>query len=212
MNIKRLSFSVLLPVAEITIWLALVPIQTGIIYYRFHQAAQGSQAVRIHTEHIDWTVPKDKWFSSAITAVATRNSETIVAINLPGLIVEILISIPTSWPSTWQPAGILLPVWRSLIFPIYSLPAWWFVGRGLDGLLGRRRVFRIMLITGSIAVLLLLIFLFGFFFSASQSERTDLYWLLPGVVFWTFAFGLFPLTWVKQRVTDRQIVADDRNL
>ncbi len=210
MRITRLSFSVLLPIAEIAIWMILLSVQTSLICYRFHQAAQGAQAVRIHTEHFEWTVPRNKWFSSALTAVASRHSETIMAANLPALFVEVLVSLPTSWPSVWNPAGLLLPIWRSLTFPIYCLPAWWFVGRGVDGLLGRRRLLRAMLLTGSLFFLLCLVFLFGFFFGASPSERADMSWLLPGVGLWTVAFGLFPLTWVRQRMTDRKPSADDR--
>ncbi len=59
-------------------------------------------------------------------------------LNMPALLVEILVSLPTTWPDSWYP---MLPFpfgdlffWRAISWPIYALPLWSLAGRALDAL------------------------------------------------------------------------------
>lgn len=59
-------------------------------------------------------------------------------LNMPAMLIEIAISLPTTWPDSWYPSlpypfGDLL-FWRSISWPIYALPLWWLGGRAIDAL------------------------------------------------------------------------------
>lgn len=49
-------------------------------------------------------------------------------------------SLIVSRTRNWWPAFLLPSTWRSLMHPLYALPAWFLVGRGIDALLRRTRV------------------------------------------------------------------------
>lgn len=58
--------------------------------------------------------------------------------NVPGMLVEVASSLPTTWPDSWYP---MLPYpfgdlffWRALSWPIVCLPLWWLAGRALDAI------------------------------------------------------------------------------
>ena len=59
-------------------------------------------------------------------------------LNMPAMLVEILLSLPTTWPDSWYP---MLPFpfgdlsfWRAISWPIFALPLWSLAGRSLDAL------------------------------------------------------------------------------
>jgi hypothetical protein len=121
-----------------------------------------------------------------------------MTLNFPGIFVEMSVVLPTAGSPKWHPAALTLAGWRMLSYPFFCLPAWWLVGKGLDGLLRRRRLHWAMLLTGSILSLLFLVLVVGILTSPA-GDRADMAWLLPGCGFWTIAFGVLPLAWVRQR-------------
>jgi len=199
MSIPRISFSLLLPIVELALWAVLVPTGAGLTYYRLYRAARGSQGVRIHSGQFELTVPRGGWVGFALASVPACRSRTIIVVNLPGLVADVVLSLPTAQPGRWHPSAMSLDTWRSFTFPFYCLPAWWFAGCGLDGLLGRRRLNRVMLWTGSAFCLMYVSALIGYFMSAPADEA-DLRWLLPGLWLWAILFGVLPLNWLRRRV------------
>jgi len=197
-RVTRISFSFLLLFFELSVWAVMVPIQAGLLWYWVHETAHDSETVSIHSGQFEGTLPRNQLLTWARISVTSQRSQTITAINLPGVLVEVLISLPTSWPGTWHPASLPMDSWRSCSLPFFCLSAWWLVGQGIDGLLGRRRLHLAMLLTGSILFLLFLV-PFGAFFWAPASDRADMAWLLPGFGFWTLAFGVLPFAWLRQR-------------
>ena len=151
MATKRISLSLLLPVLELSAWTMLVPTEVGLIYYGAHRATHGASAPLGSAELI---LPPDRWVEYALRWMPLRDSHTIIAANLPGFLPDLLISLPTDQPGKWHPSWASLENWRCFTFPYYCLPAWWFVGYGLDALLARRRVRRAALRTGTILSLL----------------------------------------------------------
>lgn len=202
LRIRRVSFSLLLPLAAMAAWTELVAVPVALTVYGFHEAAQESNRIRIHTGRIEMTLPARRWIPYALEMVSWRRGHTVAAANLPGDFVEALAVLPLSWPNAWHPKGLSLTAWQMLSFPFFCLPAWWFVGRGLDGLLGRKRLHWAMALAGSVLSLLFFAVLLGFRFASSSSERADMGWVMRGFGLWGSAFAVLPAAWFRQRRTD----------
>ena len=157
--------------------------------YRFYRAADGASAVTIHFGQFQETLPRQRWFPFAFERVAARFSKPITAANIPGTVGEIL----------WHPTSMSVYEWRTFTYPFFSLPAWWFVGRALDCLLGRRRVGLPTLVIGSILSLVCLVILLGFTFGLSTADRAEVAWVFPGLAFWALGFGVVPLAGLRQQ-------------
>ena len=203
MRVARVPFSVLLPLVELALWAALILIPTSLLFYRLRQAAEQSEPARIHLGHFEVTLRRDQLFGFAVSAVARTYSHTITAINFPGASVEILISLPTTWPSVWHPTDVPNDSWRSLSYPFFCLPAWWLVGRGIDGSLRRSHLHWALTLIGSVLFLGSLALLVGFCFGPGR-DIADLGWIRWGLGFWVTAFGLLPLSWLRQRGARRE--------
>jgi hypothetical protein len=200
-KLARLPFSYLLPLTELTIWLVLVIVPATLFFFQLRSLA-GPTGAPIQTATYKAFIPRHEIFSFAFTTGASRHSHIITALNLPGIIVEVLISLPTRSSVSWVPAGFFLDSWRSLVLPFFCLPAWWFVGRGIDALLGRRHLHWATLLTGSALSLLSSVLFLGLRFGASASERSEnggIGWILWGFGFWALAFAVFPTAWLRQR-------------
>jgi hypothetical protein len=180
-GIKRVPYSLLLPIIELTIWALLIPGEFALTYHRPRPPGMSSE----------------RWLA-LVKLLPLKYSRPIVAVNLPGIVPDALISLAGNERSTVHPAGISWENWRSLVFPFFCLPAWWFAGYGLDALRARTRPHRAALWTGSILCVLFLAPLFGYV-TAPSGDRADLGWLVPGFCLWTILFGVFPLNWMLHR-------------
>jgi hypothetical protein len=201
MKVSRASFSVMLPLFELAIWVVLVVVPATLVFLNLNQTAHGSPTAHVGTERFGLEIPRQRVLWFAFWSATNNKAHAIAAINIPGTIPEVLISLPTSWPQSWHPAGWLIDSWRALIFPFFCLPAWWFVGLGVDSLLGWRRLHWVTLLLGSIFFLLFAVLFLGFRFGMSISERTesDIRWVLWGFGLWALLFAAFPCAWLRQR-------------
>jgi hypothetical protein len=205
LRITRVSYSLLLPIAAMAAWTELVVIPVALTVYGIHVAARDSDRIRIHTGRAATVLPRDRWIPYALEMVSWRHGHTVAAANLPGDFVETLVLSPLSWPNAWRPKGLSLGAWQMLSFPFFCLPAWWFVGRGLDGLLGRKRLRWATVLTGAVLSLLFLAALPGFRFGMSPSERADMGWVMWGFGLWGSAFAVLPVAWFLERRTDARL-------
>jgi hypothetical protein len=198
--LKRPSFSLLLPILELSAWTMLVATEVGLIYYGAHRATHGASA---HLGSAELNLPPDRWVEFALRWMPLAHSHTIITANLPGILPDLLISLPSDQPGKWHPSWVSLENWRCFTFPFYCLPAWWFVGYGLDALLARRHVRRAVLWTGTLLCLLFAVPLVGCL-TAPPGDRADLAWLVPGLLLWTVLFGVFPGGWLRQKIRRRR--------
>jgi hypothetical protein len=113
---------------------------------------------------------------------------------------EMLISLPTTWPQSWHPVNVPLFAFRSFVLPFFSLPAWWFVGSGVDNLLGWRQPRWWTLLIGTLLFAGFLVILIGLRFGTSAEDRLDDSWIVLGFGFWTLAFASFPAVWARRAV------------
>jgi hypothetical protein len=196
----RPTFSHILPVVDLAllVLLVFVPITTTALH--LYQAADGSDQVHLHDGQFDLTIPRDQIVLWAIRIATVRAAHTIKAINLPGTIFDVLISLPTSWPSTWHPQALLLETWDALVYPFYCLPFWWLVGCGLDGIFRKERLHWSLFLIGTLLSVLCLVVALGIRFGQPARERFDLAWVIWGLAAWTIAFATLPIAWIMQSV------------
>ena len=200
---QRIRFAILLPLAALAVWYFLVPAQIGLIWIQLQLAARHSTDGTVRLRN--FSMPRDSILSFAVMSVGMRQGDTVTALNMPGLFGEVLISLPTTWPELWHPSFVPPEGWRSFCFPFFCLPAWWFIGRGLESLLGWRRPHWGTLLCGTILCTAFLVGLLGLTFGESAAERAnEKQFMLYGVAFWTLAFGVFPAAWIHRWLTRRK--------
>jgi hypothetical protein len=96
MKTLRVRFSFLWSVLELTVWVVLILVPATLLFLEYRNEPG---LHRIGT--IDVTIPRDHLLSFAVEGVAVPYVDFFSALNFPGLIVEILVSLPPSWPDSW---------------------------------------------------------------------------------------------------------------
>jgi hypothetical protein len=115
-------------------------------------------------------------FRSPAETTSVRFGHAVMALNMPGMFVGALIS--------YKPANMLVDEWRCFSLPLFCLWAWWFIGAGLDGLVGRRRIHWSVMALGAILSITCLVLLIGLRFGLDASDRAEIVWPL-----WVLASG-----------------------
>jgi hypothetical protein len=62
----RISFCLLLPIAELATWTMLVAVPTSLMVYRFHRTAQGSAQIKIQAGKFETLLPSERWLPFAL--------------------------------------------------------------------------------------------------------------------------------------------------
>jgi len=208
MRLTRVSFSIWLPLGVILLCALLVltpvsipglpatgPLPSQIIYVTPTLAVPRPSAhVRTDKSHFLPTL------SPAIEERADQRELIIRTINLPGLISEILISLPTTWPDNWHPRSYSLFVWRSFAWPFYCLPFWWLVGRALDCLFWKQRLPFALVVLGSALSLIVLLISLGLLLTAVIPTNEKDPSMYVGIWLWTILFATVPIAWRQWRV------------
>jgi len=114
----------LVPLLALAVWGWLIPLPMARAYLWLWRISSG----RVPDLHY------------VLERVAAPRARIVTAVNVPGMAGEILVSLPTSWPSSWHPESVSSDSWRALSLPFFCLPAWWFAGCGVDALLCHRRL------------------------------------------------------------------------
>ena len=202
MKLTQLSFSLLFPLVELVIWVVLVLAPTTLIYVGLDKSPHSEV---ISTEIGTFTLSSQEVRRIALESATMKMSHSITALNTPGLFVEMLIDLPISWPSTWHPVRLPVDVWRSITLPFFCLPAWWFVGRGFDFLLGRQKLRWPVALFGTLLSIAFIVLFFGLRFGVPANDRTGGSWILWGMALWALLFSVFPLAWLMRRRSFRTV-------
>ena len=196
MKKRLLSFSVLLPIADLLVAAALVLVPALLFFFRLKHTAHGSGHV------------VESFFSFAFFRAAAAAEKAIAVLNAPAHFVDLNVSLLTSrttaWTSystsRWYPAWLGLWPGRSLTYPIYALPAWFYVGRGVDALLGRRGVRTGNMVFSLMLAVVAIVICFSLRFGLSSEERKDdvnLY--IEGFALWACLFAIPFAAWFRQK-------------
>lgn len=198
MKSSRLSYSLLLPLLVLVVWAVLVPTPAFINYLHLLRVSNGADPVHLHFGAFGAVVPHSRLFLFCLNVIGFSREHWIMAMNIPGIFIEILISLPTTWPMTWHPAG-MYESWRAVAYPFYCLPWWWFVGRSADALAGRKKIGWISLLVGGLLCLCCAVAGVAAYLTDLPSDRIADLWLELGFVFWACIFAIVPLAWWMQR-------------
>ncbi len=141
----------------------------------------------------------------ALEGGAIRAEPMITILDAPALFVDLVISILVSYFPHWT-SGVLPEVWRSLFYPLFAVPAWIYLGRGIDSIVLRRRIrkgnaiFSLVLTIVFCGVLLLVRF------GLTPEERHDqvrLHWIMTGFALWAVLFAIPFTTWLARKLRGR---------
>jgi hypothetical protein len=200
----RIPFSHSLPIIDLAllVLLVIVPITTTSIH--LYEASKGATQIHLKSGQFEMTLPRDQIVPWAIRTETMTRSRTIKEINFPGVIFDILISLPTSWPSMWHPAALLAETWDALVYPFFCLPFWWLVGCGLDGLFYKERFHWSLLLTGTLFSMFGLVVTLGFHFGLSVEDQADSGALVGAALGWMMAFAVLPIAWIAQSIRQRR--------
>jgi hypothetical protein len=151
------------------------------------------------------TFPRSQIIPWSIRAATVPRARTMMAINLPGALIQWLISLPSSnaTRSGWHPQALLLETWQALVFPFFALPFWWLVGCGLDGLVYRQKLHLALRVIGTVCFAFCLAIVFDYFFRTFALDRVDLA-TMRGTIIWTIGFVTLPAAWIAQYIRQRR--------
>jgi hypothetical protein len=198
MRTKRLPFCVILPLFSVSIWVLFVAIPVTFGYLHLTHLAHGSRSVFLHSRNFSVAVPANDFFRFTTNMVGELRGWQLTALSLPGFALELLLSIRT-WPNTWQPPGVTMWAWRALSFPILALPAWYYAGIGIDGLLGRVALHLRDAILGSLLSAGCAFLGAGLTFGLPAADREPgLKWITAGFMLWALLFGVVAVAAVRQ--------------
>ena len=202
---KRLtSWVYLLPLLEILFSAATILVPALLIFFRLKQMAHGVGSVSLSSGEVGMTIPSDSFLAEAFWQAGSWAEKPITILNAPAIFVEVFVALIVAHKATWYPAASLFPVpWHVVIYPIYALPSWFYVGLGIDGVMGR---YRVRGWNAAISVLLALTCAALFYGLKSvmpdyegQEGQLLLSWLLGGFALWALLFAIPFAAWVLRR-------------
>lgn len=213
MNIRRLPFSILIPLLALVACSAFLLFPTLILFDHLRHVPAVGGNVYLGNQMIQVAAPRRHllWWSFGIATFA--RAHIVMGINLPGFALHSLFSSLFSGSPFWQPPGMMPDAWRAIVSPILCLPAWWFVGRGIDGIFGTRRLGWPTVVIGAILAAFLLTFIFGFEFGMSPEEQQTTTVPMWSFTLWAVAFAVGPIAYLKQRLSrfkQRAVALDEQ--
>ena len=202
----RLPFSHLLPIIDLGLLVLLVFVPITMTAIHLYEATKGTTQIHIQSGQFDMMLPRNEIVPWAIRVATMPRALTMMAINLPGVIIQALISLPAikSGTQAWHPQALTLQTWQALVFPFFALPFWWLVGCGLDGLFRKERLHWSLLVSGTVLFGLCLAGVIAFCFPMSAADRADFVLPMKGCAGWAIGFGILPIAWIAQSIRQRR--------
>jgi hypothetical protein len=199
----RFALSLWLPVFAVLLSAAIVLVPAVRVYLRWKAAIGSGDKLMLTAGKFQMMIPRDHMLRSAVEMNAMREQGGISLLNAPGHLLGALASQLVVHHANGFPDSLGPFLWRVLSRPLFAIPAWFFAGRGIDGLLLRLRMRLFDLVLSVILVPLSLLISVGLRFGLSESERSGdalLVFYIFGFAWWSLLFA-FPLSaWVRQRL------------
>ena len=199
----RFALSLWLPVFAVVLSAAIVLVPSARVYLRWKAAMGSGDKLMLTAGNFQMVINREHLLRSAVEMNAMREQGTISLLNAPGQLLGAVASQLVVHHARGFPDSLGPFLWRALSMPLFAIPAWFFAGRGIDGLLLRQRMRLFDLILSVALVLLSLAISVGLRFGLSESERAGDQFLMSyifGFAWWSLLFA-FPLSaWVRQRL------------
>ena len=209
---KRLnSFAYLLPLLELLFGAATMLVPALLFFFRLKQMAHGAGSVSLSIRDIVMTIPSNRFLSVALDRAGWWAEKPATILNAPAKFVEVVVSLVVAHRANWHPASLLPSTWHSLIYPIYALPAWFYLGRGIDAGIGRCLVRQWNVVLSLFLALTFAVLFCGFRFGMSAAEREGqelLSWFIEGFALWAVLFATPFVAWMLRRKRETPLVRD----
>jgi hypothetical protein len=204
MRTRRLPFCVILPLFSVSVWVILVALPVTFGYLHFRQispalpAVSTNRAVSPDYEKLRLSIPPNQTLVFAALAVTEPVCRALLALNLPALPLEMLLSVGM-WPHIWHPVALPLLRWRGVVYPLLALPAWFYIGTGVDALLGRVRLHLWDVVLSSVVVCAFSAGCLALTFGLPPGDQDpSLVSVGGGLGLWALLFAVVTVAWVKQ--------------
>jgi hypothetical protein len=195
---KPRSFTFLLPLSALLISILLPLIRMGWAFFALKHAAHGSNMVVIGTTANGLVVPSHDFLRFSFMAASLRSEELITILNFPAHFVDLLISYLIARKPFWRPGLLGTAGWLCLTYPFFALPAWVYVGFGVDAFLQRKSV-----CAPNMIVSLILTLIFGAIAAVLYFGLRNDPGLVPGSIagltLWTFLSSTPFLAWLRAK-------------
>ena len=198
----RFALSLWLPLFAVLLSAAIVLVPATRIYLQWKAAIGSGDRLMLTMGAFQMMIPRESMLRSAVEMNAMREQGTISLLNAPGYVLGALASQLVVHHARGFPDSLGPFLWRALSVPLFAIPAWFFTGRGIDGLLMRQRMRMFDLVMSAILVLLSLVISVGLRFGLSASERAGdelLVYYISGFAWWSLLFALPLSAWVRQK-------------
>jgi len=192
----------MLPIIELLFAATIMAVPASLYFTRFKQVAHGSGSVSLASGQFVMTIPSDRFLWVAFDRAGLRAEKPVTILNTPAKFVEPLVSLVVARKGYWWPPSLLQSTWHALIYPIYALPAWIYIGLGIDALIGRRRIHCWNVIVSVLLVLTCASLFCGFRFGMPAAEREGqerLSWFIDGFAIWAVLFSISVMAWMRQK-------------
>jgi hypothetical protein len=200
----RTKISLVLPAAALLFSYSIFAFPAFLSYMRLQRRVQPGT---------DWvTVGELSFNKSAISRIVLSGTAIevhgqVAAFNIPAVIFDALATAPFGSDGNPIRVRLGLHLWRIIAYPILALPAWWFVGRGMDGLGGNVRMTKLDLVLGLVLSIAAGILAIGLGFGLSDSERAgqdSLSWFIGGLGLWWLLFAIPAAAWGRAKAMNRR--------
>lgn len=198
MKPRRLPFTLLVPLLALIATSAAILYPALQLYDHLLTAPVINGDIYIGNGVYQALVPRSHLLSWSFHMTALVPSTNLEGANLPGDTLLSLLTSITGHSPHWTPTTNLF-LWREIAGFVLCLPAWWFLGFGIDGLLNSRKLRWRSMLVGTVLFLFFLVLGIGFRFGESPQERSELVVPIWSFFFWAAAFAIPPIAWLRQR-------------
>jgi hypothetical protein len=196
------SFAYVLPIVELLVAGMIVVVPAVLSFIHFRQVAHGSARVSFESGGYVFTIPSDRFLAVGFDRAGWRAERPITILNTPAKFTETLVSLVIARKGYWWPPSLPQSTWHAVVYPIYALPAWIYIGFGIDALIGRRRIRRGNMILSVLLALTCAALFYGFRFGMPAAEREGqerLGWFIDGFALWAALFCIPVMAWIGQK-------------
>ncbi len=192
------SFAALIPLLALVVSMALVLGLTFLHLYTLKHAAHGSDTASLGTTEYRFVIPADSFLRFAFMSATLRAQKPVTILNVPAHFAPRLISYLIARDPSWSPSFLGPAAWCCICYPFLALPAWFYVGFGIDAFVGRTHVR-----TGNMVLSVILVLTFGTIAAVLQFGLGQGPGLIPGYregfALWTLLSAIPLAAWLRQR-------------
>jgi hypothetical protein len=194
--LRSVRFTWVLPVLSLGAWAMVIVVPAVQTYSTLRAIGAQGKNVAVTVGTFRGTILAENFWAFAVNEAVVTHSHVLTAVELPGALVEMPLTIALTNPALWYPKQLDEWTWSLLELPLYCLLAWWLVGLGMEGLLGRRRVGWPLLLVGSVAWATFVFMLFEYLMGWTRPGYAVEGWVVAGFGSWIVLFGVLPAAWV----------------